>query len=87
MALPSDLLAVGEVGLGGEVRQVAQLDRRLSEGARLGFTRAVVPASAPPAPDGIAVERVGSLAEAIERFDLGRRHGGGERSRAPGRAT
>lgn len=47
--LPRDLVAVGEVGLGGEVRQVAHLSRRLAEAGRLGFTRALVPASAPVA--------------------------------------
>ena len=36
-------VAVGEVGLGGEVRAVPQLDRRLAEAARLGFTRAIAP--------------------------------------------
>ncbi|MBI4202549.1 MAG: DNA repair protein RadA [Chloroflexi bacterium] len=38
-------IAIGEVGLGGEVRAVPQLARRLTEAARLGFQRAVVPAS------------------------------------------
>ena len=40
-----DLVAFGEVGLGGELRQVAHVARRLAEAARLGFRRAVVPAS------------------------------------------
>jgi DNA repair protein RadA/Sms len=43
--VPADLGAFGEVGLGGEVRPVPQLDRRLAEAARLGFRRAVVPAA------------------------------------------
>ncbi len=44
--LPEGLVACGEVGLGSELRQVAQTPRRLAEAARLGFTHAVVPASA-----------------------------------------
>ena len=36
-------VAIGELGLGGEVRSVPQLERRLAEAARLGFTRALVP--------------------------------------------
>jgi DNA repair protein RadA/Sms len=36
-------VAIGEVGLGGEIRSVPQLDKRLSEVARLGFKQAVVP--------------------------------------------
>jgi DNA repair protein RadA/Sms len=41
--VPADLVAVGEVGLGGEVRRVPGLERRLAEATRLGFRRAVVP--------------------------------------------
>lgn len=59
------LVAVGEVGLGGELRQVAQTRRRLAEAARLGFTTAVVPDSAPDAPEGIKLVRVGTLHDAI----------------------
>jgi DNA repair protein RadA/Sms len=45
--LPADTVVVGEVGLGGEVRSVNHLARRLREAARLGFAAAVVPASTP----------------------------------------
>ncbi|HET7041428.1 MAG TPA: magnesium chelatase domain-containing protein, partial [Gemmatimonadales bacterium] len=38
----SDVLFLGEIGLGGEVRPVTQLERRLIEAARMGFKRAVV---------------------------------------------
>ncbi|MEV0401651.1 DNA repair protein RadA [Actinoallomurus sp. NPDC050550] len=41
--LPSDLVAFGEVGLAGEVRGVQAAKRRLSEAARLGYRRAIVP--------------------------------------------
>ncbi|NBP54738.1 MAG: DNA repair protein RadA, partial [Actinobacteria bacterium] len=54
--LPADLVVVGEVGLAGEVRQVAQVGRRLAEAARLGFTRAIVPASASAKVAGIRVD-------------------------------
>lgn len=68
--LPSDLVACGEVGLGGELRQVAHTPRRLAEAARLGFRRAVVPFSAPEAPEGIEVMRVGTLLDAVDRLGL-----------------
>jgi DNA repair protein RadA/Sms len=42
-AVPADTAAVGEIGLGGEVRRVAGLDVRLAEAARLGFRRLLVP--------------------------------------------
>ena len=65
LALPSELVACGEIGLGGELRQVHRTERRLAEAARLGFSRAVVPRSAPDAPDGLRLTRASSLAEAI----------------------
>ena len=43
-AVPADTAAVGEIGLGGEVRRVSRLDVRVAEAARLGFKRLLVPA-------------------------------------------
>ena len=68
--LAADLVACGEVGLGGEVRQVAHAGRRLAEAARLGFRRAVVPASAPEGPPGLEVVRVATLAHALREVGL-----------------
>jgi len=42
--LSDDAVFVGEVGLGGELRPVGQMERRLGEAARLGYARAFVPA-------------------------------------------
>jgi DNA repair protein RadA/Sms len=67
----ADIVACGEVGLTGEVRQVSQTLRRLAEAARLGFRLAIVPHSAPPPPRGIDVIRVSTLHEAIEHAGLG----------------
>jgi DNA repair protein RadA/Sms len=61
-------VAIGEVGLLGELRSVSGLERRLREAARLGFTRAVVPRAGGRAPDrvdGLEVVTTGSLADAI----------------------
>ncbi len=44
--VPPDLVALGEIGLSGELRSVAQLDRRLAEAERLGFRRCVLPEAA-----------------------------------------
>jgi DNA repair protein RadA/Sms len=63
--LTGDLVACGEVGLGGELRQVHRTERRLAEAARLGFTRAVVPRSAPDPPEGMRVARSPSILEAL----------------------
>jgi len=68
VALPSNLAAVGEVGLAGEIRQVSGLPRRLEEAARLGFDRVAVPGSAPEGPAGVELIRVDTVAEAVTRF-------------------
>jgi DNA repair protein RadA/Sms len=65
LPIADDLVACGEIGLGGELRQVHQTARRLAEAARLGFRRALVPFSAPTGPPGIEVLRAGTLAEAV----------------------
>jgi DNA repair protein RadA/Sms len=64
-ALPDDLVSFGEVGLAGEIRQVGGADRRLAEAARLGFSRALVPAATPGGPAEMTLLRVGTVAEAI----------------------
>jgi len=64
----------GEVGLSGEVRQVAQAEARLKEAQKLGFERAVLPRRVArggrplAAPEGLALEEVGHLADLIARF-------------------
>lgn len=70
-AIPAHVVACAEVGLGGELRQVTRLDRRLSEAARLGFRQAVVPESAPLIDAPIDVVRVPTVGEAIAALDLG----------------
>jgi DNA repair protein RadA/Sms len=69
--LPQELVACGEVGLGGELRQVSQTGRRLAEAARLGFRGAMVPASGPERVEGLNLVRVRTLHEAVERLGLG----------------
>ncbi len=69
LPLPADLAMVGEIGLSGELRSVGQLSARLREAAKLGFKRAVVPASRgepEKPPDGLEVLAIRSLGEAIE---------------------
>jgi DNA repair protein RadA/Sms len=72
VAVGDDLVACGEVGLAGELRQVAATPRRLAEAARLGFRRAVVPASTPDPPPGIVALRATTLVEALELAGCGR---------------
>ncbi|MGQ9889348.1 MAG: DNA repair protein RadA [Aggregatilineales bacterium] len=66
--LPADLAFVGEVGLSGELRAVGQLTARLSEAAKLGFKRALVPKlrrKLEDMPPGIQIIQARNLAEAL----------------------
>jgi DNA repair protein RadA/Sms len=66
VAVPTGIVAIGEVGLGGEVRRVSAGAKRLAEAGRLGFTKALVPArSAPGAQTGLQVRPVATLYEAL----------------------
>ncbi len=68
-AIADDLVAVGEVGLTGEIRSVSNLEQRLGEIARLGFRKVIVPkygSEKLDIPSSLTVYRVRNLREAIE---------------------
>ena len=67
-AFTRDTVAIGELGLGGEVRSVPQVERRLAEAARLGFSRAVIPRAGPGIPPvrGLELVEVTSVRDAID---------------------
>jgi DNA repair protein RadA/Sms len=64
----------GEVGLSGEVRQVAQAEARLKEAAKLGFDSATLPRRVAHGnrkltpPDGLQLEEIGHIADLVARF-------------------
>lgn len=58
------VVAIGEIGLTGRLRPVAQVERRLQEAARLGIGQAIVPPGAPAVP-GIVTRSAGSVGEAL----------------------
>lgn len=64
-ALPPRTVFIGELGLAGELRRVPEIQRRLREAARLGYTRAVIPAGAKVKVEGMKVDSVHTIAEAI----------------------
>ena len=68
--MPADVAVFGEVGLGGELRQVGQAARRLTEAARLGFSRVVVPTNSPDGDANIRVIRAKTLSHAIAAVGL-----------------
>ncbi|WP_203337179.1 DNA repair protein RadA [Nocardioides limicola] len=76
-AIPGGVIAMGEIGLAGELRRVRELPQRLAEAARLGFGTAVVPsergATPPERPrtvDGMRVLEVGDIASALRLLAL-----------------
>lgn len=65
--LPSGTVAIGEVGLGGEVRRVRRLEQRLHEAIALGMEVAIIPAAHHSGvPSGIRCQRVATVAEAVQ---------------------
>ena len=67
--IADDLVAIGEVGLTGEIRSVSHMSQRLGEVARLGFQKCIIPKSGSEKleiPQGLTVYRVRNLREAIE---------------------
>ncbi len=62
------LIAVGEIGLSGELRGVPQMERRIAEAARLGFKRCLIPDAASkssPKIEGVELLKAGTVAEAL----------------------
>ena len=67
-SIPSDIAAVGEIGLTGELRSVNQLEQRLAEIRRLGFKRCVIPERRGKdklSPEGLEMIEVRNIGEAI----------------------
>ena len=66
--VPADLVAIGEVGLTGELRSVSQLGQRISEVRRLGFTQCLIPSRRTgelATPEGLRLIPVRNIGEAI----------------------
>ena len=67
--IDNQLVAIGEVGLTGEIRSVSNMNQRLGEVARLGFKKCIIPRNGSEKleiPAGLTVYRVRNICEAIE---------------------
>ena len=67
--IPEDVVAIGEVGLTGEIRSVSHVNQRLAEAARLGFKKCIIPkygSEKLDIPKDLTIYRVRNLREAIE---------------------
>lgn len=65
ISLPSGLVAIGELGLAGDIRRVSGLEKRLAEAARLGFTDAIIPAGSGIKAQGIITHEVANVGAAV----------------------
>ena len=70
LALPADLVAIGEVGLAGEIRKITGAPQRIQEAARLGFKRAMVPVGSDIKVSGIEILEVARLDQAISKVRI-----------------
>jgi DNA repair protein RadA/Sms len=74
LVVPPELIAIGEIGLAGELRRVPEVERRISEAQRIGFTYAIVPVGAdgvgPRQVDGMEVFAAPDLRTALRIVDL-----------------
>jgi DNA repair protein RadA/Sms len=71
LPVDSSTVAIGEIGLGGEIRTVSKADQRVSEARKLGFTRCVLPrnnARGMSVPNGITLVEVDAIDEALHAF-------------------
>lgn len=68
--LPPGTLAIGELGLGGEVRPVPQIEQRLKEASRLGISQAIIPKMSGGIPQlkGVALHEIRRLTQALSNL-------------------
>lgn len=74
--IPAEWAVMGEVGLSGEVRGISQLDRRILECQRMGFTHILCPKDSMrhcKAPEGVSLHGVDTVAQAMAVLDLYKR--------------
>ncbi|MCT7657932.1 DNA repair protein RadA [Mycobacterium deserti] len=65
LPMPAEAVAIGEVGLAGDLRRVTGMDRRLAEAARLGFTVAIVPPGVKSVPAGLRAISADNIGAAL----------------------
>jgi DNA repair protein RadA/Sms len=70
LSVPQGVIAVGEVGLAGEVRNVTGVPRRVAEAERMGFHRAIVPAGSGAANSGVASAAAAAGPSAMEVVEV-----------------
>ncbi|MBZ8176437.1 DNA repair protein RadA [Corynebacterium poyangense] len=69
--LPPKTVALGEIGLSGEIRRVPNLQRRVHEAARLGYVHALIPAGSQIHNAGLKTTEVADISQALAAVGLG----------------
>ncbi len=67
-SISKDIIAFGEIGLGGEVRSVPNFEARIKEAEKLGFTYALVPAKHPTVSTTLKVAPVKNVEELVDKI-------------------
>jgi DNA repair protein RadA/Sms len=68
LPLPATAVMIGEVGLAGDLRRVAGMERRLAEAARQGFTTALIPPGCAAVPSGLQALEAATIVVALEHM-------------------
>ncbi len=68
LPLPATAVMIGEVGLAGDLRRVAGMERRLAEAARQGFTTALIPPGCAAVPTGVRALEAATIVAALEHM-------------------
>lgn len=63
-------LIFGEIGLGGEIRNVSKLEMRLNEGEKLGFAKAIIPNGSVVQDKKIKLDKIKNISEIVKLFKL-----------------
>lgn len=66
--LPAESILFGEIGLAGEIRMVGHADIRLKEAAKLGFTKAIIPAGSKYTASSLSVTELHHIKELKDLF-------------------
>ena len=70
--IPDNLLAIGEIGLTGEIRAVNSVEKRIAEGVKLGFDKIIIPSGSDKKTEllkNVEIYRVSNLHDALNIFD------------------
>jgi len=76
--LPREILAFGEVGLGGEVRATGQVEKRINEAEKMGFKEILAPNFKQQTKGNIKITKIKNIAEAVKYLHLEARHAEGK---------